>query len=117
MNASSTNGVRDVFWLIPEPEVARLQRKAAQAQRMRDYVNECANRALSLITGSSAAPKELGLTTETAEMELGLAVFQAVVDCEQKLGLPVPAYIAPVKRWAGGPSLTTDNWYWDYNSF
>lgn len=28
----------------------------------------------------------------------------------------VPAYVMPVKRWAGGPP-ELDAWYWDYNSF
>ena len=44
-----------------------------------------------------------------AAMEHWLAV-----DMERDTA-PVAAYLAPVKRWGGGPAIL-DNWYWDRNS-
>lgn len=89
------------FHRIPEAEVLRLFRKARQAQLIREAHNDVAVRAAAEI-----------------ESERGEAAFRAVVDSEQRFSppLPVPAYIAPVKRWAGGDA-EMDLWYWDFPSY
>jgi len=46
----------------------------------------------------------------TSMQEEALKDFQDAADERQRT--PVPAYIAPVKRWAGG-QIEIDAWYWD----
>jgi hypothetical protein len=89
---------------MSEAEVIRLNRKADQAAAMRAYHQECADRAMADLRSGDYARFE--------------AVWNALLESEQSIAppLPVPAYIRPVKRWAGGPA-DLDAWYWDHPAY
>ncbi len=88
------------FWKLSEAEVAFLQEEARKATILRADIDRRCQAAVDVICGRSDA-----MTVEEA-----LVAFEAAV-AEEKAA-PVPAYIAPVKRWAGGPP-DIDAWYWD----
>lgn len=89
------------FWKMTKEEVAALQKEAREAAALRADIDRRCLEATEVICGLSDA-----MTVEEA-----LEAFQAAADEKQKA--PVPAYIAPVKRWAGG-NVDRDAWYWDY---
>jgi hypothetical protein len=88
------------FSHLTEDEVTSLQREAAEAQKVRDDIDRRAQDALDVICGRSDA----------MSVEEALAQFKEATEEEREA--PIPAYIAPVKRWAGGPP-EIDAWYWD----
>ena len=93
----------DRFMKIEPSVVAAMHRKAEQAAIMRAYVESCAHRAMADMRGDDVTPEVAARA---------VATWNAVVEVEREMNMPVPAYIAPVKRWAGGPA-TGDAWYWD----
>ena len=103
---------QNVYLHMSEEEVVRRHIKGTQAARMRAYIEACAQRAMPIFAGHGEP------VPSPEETEVAIATWNAVVANEQTMApMPVPAYIFPVKRWAGGDSRTTDNWYWDHNAF
>jgi len=90
----------DRFWKLTKDEVASMQKEAREAAALRADLDRRCLEATEVICGLSDA-----MSVEEAQEE-----YQKAADVLQKA--PVPAYIAPVKRWAGGPP-ESDAWYWD----
>lgn len=107
----------DRFWRIPEAEVLRLQRKAEQAEAMWKAHQEVIDRLLPKI-GESGWEAVWTAVNDSQGWAQWIGTGPDDPDAERKPlePLPVGAYIAPVKRWAGGPP-EMDAWYWDYNAF
>jgi hypothetical protein len=97
---TSTESDHDRFSRLSETEVAEMQSKARAAEVAWNALRKIDDVAIGLIAGSSTTDRHVA------------SAMQDVLDAANTLRdhLPVPAYIAPVKRWAGGPG---DNWYWD----
>ena len=90
--------------LSPEQVFAALE--AAEAARLARADHE--RRARAALDDAERA------VNGSPEWEAALERWLAV-DMERDTA-PIAAYLAPVKRWSGGPAVL-DNWYWDRNSF
>ncbi len=88
------------FWKLTEAEVTSMQEEARKATALRADINRRRQEAMEAICGLNNS-----MTVEEA-----LKAFRAADDEEREI--PIPAYIAPVKRWAGGKA-DLDAWYWD----
>lgn len=89
----------------PEAEVTRDQARYELWEAARAAREALTTKLVDIIVDPVSLPEDIEKAT-TAMERLSL-----VQDSMQ-----VPAYIKPVKRWAGGPR-ELDLWYWDKNSF
>jgi len=96
------------FTHLTEAQVAEMQRAYERAQEAWDLLAKIDSAAIDMMPSASAPG--WGGVEHTKLLD--------ILDATHKLRdhLPVPAYLKPVKRWAGGtPAM--DLWYWDRNSF
>ena len=92
----------DRFWRLPEDEVDEMRRKADRAKAAWDLLRKVDDVAIGLI--SEAPDINSGVAAKMLDILEATNVLRE--------HLPIPAYIAPIKRWGGGP-VEMDNWYWD----